>query len=133
MLHLGAAMKDQAFVQYSSQRYGELIRKLEADEELHKGVPDHDLQDHIDVLEKKDLKSSGWLTIPLDDTEHDFVSKLLNRYLQDLQGRAEAQERLENGFAQNLRKCVQMGDAEELVSEQFHKIAALKGTTNRQE
>ena len=61
MLHLGAAMKDQAFVQYSSQRYGELIRKLEADEELHKGVPDHDLQDHIDVLEKKDLKSSGWL------------------------------------------------------------------------
>ena len=43
MLQLGVAAQDQAFMQYTSQRYGELIRKLEADEELHRGVPDIDM------------------------------------------------------------------------------------------
>lgn len=43
MLNLSVAAQDQAFLQYSSQRYGELIRKLEADEELHRGVPDNDM------------------------------------------------------------------------------------------
>lgn len=84
MLNLGVAVQDQAFMQFSSQKYHELIRKLEADEELHRGVPDNDLQDHIDALEKKELKSSGWLSTPLINTDNDFVTKLLNRYLQDL-------------------------------------------------
>ena len=71
-------------MQFSSQRYGELIRKLEADEERYRGVPDNEMQSHIDALEKKELKSSGWLSTPLIGTEHDFVTTLLNRYLQDL-------------------------------------------------
>lgn len=77
-------------MQYTSQRFSELIRKLEADEERHRGEPDNDMQNHIDALEKKELKSSGWLSTPLIGTEHDFVTKLLNKYVQDLQGRAEA-------------------------------------------
>ena len=77
-------------MQYTAQRFSELIRKLEADEELHRGEPDYEMEDHIDALEKKELKSSGWLSTPLIDTEHDFVTKLLNKYVQDLQGRAEA-------------------------------------------
>ena len=40
--------------------------------------------DHIDELDKKDLKSTGWTIEPLDNVDHDFVSNLLVRYLKDI-------------------------------------------------
>ena len=62
-------------------------------------MPDQDLQEHLDALDKRHLKSSGWQTTPLDNAAHDFVTPLLNKYLRDIEERAEAQESLESGFA----------------------------------
>jgi len=42
---------------------------------------------HLDLLDKKDLKTTGWLTEPLNNVDHDFVSPLLNNYLKDLEKR----------------------------------------------
>ena len=62
---------------------------VELEENLRKAKPksDIDLQNHLDELDKKDLKTSGWTTTPLDNVEHDFVTPLLNNYLADLEKR----------------------------------------------
>lgn len=40
--------------------------------------------DHLDELDNRQLKSTGWITVPLDNVEHDFVTPLLNLYLEDI-------------------------------------------------
>lgn len=87
MMNLEAALKDQPFIQYQQRRYDDLLVELE--ENLRKAKPksDIDLQNHLDELDKKDLKTSGWTTTPLDNVEHDFVTPLLNNYLADLEKR----------------------------------------------
>ncbi len=42
---------------------------------------------HLDTLAKADLKTTGWTTTPLDNVDHDFVTKLLDNYLKDLEKR----------------------------------------------
>ena len=51
------------------------------------GKTDEDMIKHLDLLDKKELKTTGWLTTPLDNVEHDFVSPLLTDYLKDLEKR----------------------------------------------
>jgi hypothetical protein len=43
----------------------------------------------MDELSAKSLKSSGWTMEPLENVEHDYVTDLLNRYLQDLEDRQD--------------------------------------------
>jgi len=45
------------------------------------------MQKHLDALDKADLKTTGWITTPLDNCDHDFVSPLLDNYLKDLHTR----------------------------------------------
>ena len=42
------------------------------------------MQDHIDELDKKELKSTGWTTVPLNNVDHDFVTDLIRRYIEDV-------------------------------------------------
>ena len=48
-----------------------------------------EMKNHLDVLDKADLKTTGWTTEPLENVDHDFVTPLLNRYLDDLGKRIE--------------------------------------------
>ena len=64
------------------------------------------MQLHLDLLDSKDLKTTGWLTAPLDNVDHDFVSPLINAYLGNLDKRIAKHAKEDAGFALNLRKCV---------------------------
>ena len=88
---------------------------------------------HLEALDRADLKTTGWITSPLDNVEHDFVSPLLDNYLQDLHNRIYDQEEKEAGFAKKLRKAVQVLDAEDLVNVQYAKISSLKDDSYKKE
>ena len=66
------------------------------------------------------------MTTPLDNSDHDFVSKLLNNYLKDLEKRMKYHDKVESGMAANLRKATKVADSEELVNVQYNKVASLK-------
>ena len=78
------------------------------------------------MLDKKHLKSSGWAVTPLENSEHDFVTDLIRKYITDLEDRSDNQERLEAGVAANLRKMIALRDAAELVRLQYEQITSLK-------
>ena len=84
MMHLDAAMRDQSYVQYSQKKYEQMLEDLRKSESKNKGVPDKEMQNHLDLLDRADLKTTGWTTEPLENVDHDFVTPLLNRYLEDL-------------------------------------------------
>ena len=83
-----------------------MLEDLRKSEEKSKDKPDIEMKHHLDVLDKADLKTTGWTTEPLENVDHDFVSPLLNRYLEDLSKRIEKHKKKDAGFAQNLRKTV---------------------------
>ena len=84
------------------------------------------MKDHLDALDKRELKTTGWLTKPLDNVEHDFVTPLQQMYLTDLKERIANNDDEDFGFAANIRKCVRVTDAEELINNQYSKINSLK-------
>ena len=65
------------------------------------------------MLDKRELKASGWITEPLDNADHDYVSPLLFNYLDDLKQRQEDGNREDASFIETMRKKVKidmMGD-----------------------
>ena len=61
-----------------------MLEDLRKSEDKCKGLPDAEMRNHLDLLDKADLKTTGWTTEPLENVDHDFVTPLLNRYLEDL-------------------------------------------------
>ena len=53
----------------------------------------------MDELDRRELRRSGWLTVPMDNVTQDFVSDLIQRYLNDLNGRVSLLERDDSGIA----------------------------------
>lgn len=47
------------------------------------------MKKHLYLLDKKDLRTSGWTTRPLDNLQHNFVGDLLSRYMEDLETRMD--------------------------------------------
>ena len=64
-----------------------MLMELEGNLEKARGLKDVDLENHLALLDKKHLKTTGWTTTPLENVEHDFVTPLLTAYLSDLQER----------------------------------------------
>ena len=91
------------------------------------------MEAHIELLDKKDLKTSGWVTTPLNNVDHDFVSPLLNNYLEDLEKRMAYHDKEESGMAANCRKGVRVADLEELVNGEYLKIVSLKERADKKE
>ena len=119
MMELNAAMKDQAYMQYAQKRYDKMLEDLQGYQKEALKKPDHDMIKHLDLLDKKDLKTTGWLTTPLDNVDHDFVSPLLNAYLKDIEKRMARHDNEESGMAANLRKATRIADSEEMVNIQY--------------
>ena len=133
MMNLSAAMKDQAFVQYQQKTYDDMLASLKKQEDRAKGEPDHEMQAHLDLLDKADLKTTGWTTTPLNNVEHDFVSPLLTAYLKDLNKRIIKESDKDSGVARNLRKAIRIEDTEDLLNTQFMKISSLKDQADEKE
>ena len=110
-----------------------MLEDLQKYQKDAKGKPDLDMVAHLDVLDKKDLKTTGWITTPLDNVDHDFVSPLLDMYLKDLQKRVEHNDAEESGVAANLRKATRVADSEELVNIQYGKVSSLKEQADQKE
>ena len=98
-----------------------------------RGELDVDIEKHIDELDKRQLKSTGWIVEPLDNVEHDFVPDLLKRYLGDLEQRKRVQNDDEAGFCKNLRKVVDLDTMEEVVNMQYAKISSLREKADKRE
>ena len=116
MMELGAAMKDQPYVQYQQKRYEGLLSEVQGHMERNKGVPDKELNKLIDSLDKADLKTTGWTTTPLENVDHDFVSTLLNNFLKSLNKRKKLHDNEDSGFAMNMRRGVEISEIEELIN-----------------
>mmetsp|Transcript_13179 Transcript_13179/g.17911 ORF Transcript_13179/g.17911 Transcript_13179/m.17911 type:complete len:203 (+) Transcript_13179:1587-2195(+) len=110
-----------------------MLEDLKKAEDKCKGQPDKEMNKHLDMLDRADLKTTGWTTEPLENVDHDFVTPLLNRYLEDLNKRIEHNKKKDAGFAASLRKTVQVTDAEDLVNINFNKIATLKEESDKKE
>ena len=133
MMNLEAAMRDQSYVQYQQKHYNKLLTDLQATQDAAKGEPDREMMAHLDELDNRQLKSTGWITVPLDNVEHDFVTPLLNLYLEDIQTRIKRHDAEDAGFATGLRKCVRLADTEDLVNLQYQKIVNLKEAADHKE
>lgn len=84
------------------------------------------MKKHLDMLDKRDLKTTGWTVVPLNNVDHDFVSSLLSRYLKDLDKRIEKQNSTDEGIAMNLRKITSIEITQDLVNDEYSKVASLK-------
>ena len=133
MMNLSSAMRDQQYVQYQQKSYETMLADLKKIQQEAKKAPDAEMQKHIDALDKKDLKTTGWLTTPLDNVDHDFVSPLLNQYLEDLRDRMKNHSSEDGGFAKSLRKIIRLDESQEMVNVQFQKIASLKEMADEKE
>lgn len=133
MMNLQAAMKDQKYVQYTQAQYEEQLEALKKHKGDSRDSPDVEMVKHLDTLNKADLKTTGWTTTPLDNVDHDFVTKLLDRYLKDLEKRIDKQENETSTIAEQLRKSVQIFDSEDLVNVQYDRISSLKEEAARKE
>ena len=112
MMNLTSAMKDQQYVQYQQKQYETMLGNLKKIQQEAKGTKDVEMEKHLDALDRKDLKSTGWLTEPLDNVEHDFVSPLLNQYLDDLRDRIkQSSSTKDDGFAKNLSKIISLDES----------------------
>ena len=74
---------------------------------------------HLGLLDKADLKTSGWTTRPLQNCDHDFVSKLHDRYLADLDSRIKKHAAKDATISHQLRKAAALIDSEELLNTQY--------------
>lgn len=85
-----------------------MLERLKQFSEKAKTEKDVEMQKHLDELDKRELKTTGWTIEPLDNVDHDFVSKLLSRYLGDLEKRIAKQDKEDSGIAMNLRKITSL-------------------------
>lgn len=99
MMNLEAAMRDQQYVKYQQKHYNTMLEELQQAQERAKGEPDKEMQDHLEELDRRDLKSGGWTTTPLKNVDHDFVTPLLDSYLGDILSRIKKHEKEDSGFA----------------------------------
>jgi len=85
------------------------------------------------LLDKHELKASGWISEPLDNTDHDYVSPLLKNYLDDLKMRQDAGHSENATFIETMRKVIKMDMMTDVVNHQYEKIGGLKKSADEQE
>ena len=110
-----------------------MLEELKTHIEKSAGQEDKEMVKHLDTLDKKDLKTTGWTTVPLDNVDHDFVTPLLNNYLKDLDKRIVKHSSKEATFALQLRKTVELFDSEDLINVEYNKVATLKELADQKE
>jgi hypothetical protein len=67
-------------------------------------IPDADIMAHFDELDRYGLKGTEWRQLPVDNPEHDFVTPLLSRYLDDLNERKDLSTHGKPRFVDLIRK-----------------------------
>jgi len=76
---------------------------------------DYDLKDHLMQLEAYHIKGNDFVPVPFKDVDHDFINDLLTKYLTDIRGRMKANSYGNATISMLLRKCVKLGDIDDLV------------------
>ena len=76
-----------------------MLEDLRLNEEKSAKKDDVEMLKHVDALNKAEIKTTGWTTEPLNNVDHDFVTPLLNRYLDDLNKRMMDHAKIDSGFA----------------------------------
>ena len=90
--------------------------ELEKQLRLAKHEEDEELREHYNMLDKHELKASGWISEPLDNTDHDYVTPLLSNYLDDLKKRQEAGNTENATFIETMRKTVKIDMMHDVVN-----------------
>lgn len=62
------------------------------------------MERHLEELDKKELRMSGWTMEPRENVTNDYVIGLLKRYMVDLEDRMLIHDKNESGIAMTLRK-----------------------------
>ena len=88
--NLEAAMSDQKYVSFCQKKYKKLAKEIENAKEKAILRPDIELANHYNNLDKYFTRTTEWKLSPLENPEHDFVSDLLNAYMEDIERRVEA-------------------------------------------
>ena len=87
MQHLDIAMGDERYVKFCKKKYKELTDAVEKAKDEAYAEPDADLESHYKSLDNFFQRTSEWKLVPLEVPEHDFVSELMNRYMEDIEVR----------------------------------------------
>ena len=110
MLQLKTAKTDPGFVHFQKVMYEGIIEKTRKLCKEGAELDDIDLTEHLEMLEKKNLMKSDWVTVPpTDQTEGtDFVTPLMNAYLEDIRVRMKNDNFGEPPASVLLRKTVKL-------------------------
>jgi hypothetical protein len=88
MQHLDIAMVDERYVKFCKKKYKSLTDAVDEAKDAAYAEPDVDLESHYKSLDNFFKRSSSeWQLTPLERPEHDFVSDLMNRYMEDIEVR----------------------------------------------
>ena len=82
---------------------------------------DYDLKSHLEVLESYHIKGNDFQSFPLKDVQHEFVTDLLTKYIQDIKHRMKQGEYGRATSTTLLKKCVKLEDIEFLVEDCYSK------------
>lgn len=87
--------------------------------EVARGEKDADLEEHIRELTSRKVVDGDWHPFPLMDIQKgcDFVHTLLERYLEDLDGRRRHEDFGEPPVAVTLRKSILLGEVETIIDQ----------------
>ena len=81
------------------------------------GKADEDIRKHYDLLDKHNLRITEWRTAPVINPEHDFVTDLVKKMVNDLHNRNARCMSEDASFCELIRKPFSLDYVAELIND----------------
>jgi hypothetical protein len=78
---------------------------------------DEDIQKHYDQLDKFHLRQTEWRTAPIVNPEHDFVTDLVKKMVNDLHNRNARCMGVDASYCELIRKPFNLNYVTELIND----------------
>lgn len=114
---LEIAKKDFDFVQHLKHNYINLITKADKAYKEARKVEDKEFSEHIAKLQQHDLQFRDWNLVAPNIAGTDFVTDLLQDYVNDIKIRKDRSEAEGAPYTVVVRKMIALHDATDLVEE----------------
>jgi hypothetical protein len=118
---------------YARKKYKEMAKITENLVQQARSQTDIDYSYHFSELDRYELNSTEWVTHRLEQPKHDYTSKLLDRYLDDIRERQARTNMVGSSFSAQVRKPIKLNLLEELIEENTEQIIELNKSAAQKE
>ena len=114
---LEVARKDEGYIAFQKKVFADFNAQTRAECDKAAKFFDVDLKDHLAQLEAHHITGNDFRPTPAKTVHfhQDFVQDLMNRYLEDIDHRRAAGEVGKANAATTLRKCIRLGEIEDMI------------------